>query len=171
MNSDGKRHRQIITAPPSAAFKRYQAVLDARIAAIEKRKGPPRKGDDIILTVIGDGRHAAIDLRFVLPRYENEPGNKLNVLIDNACAIWKRTADAEFMNPVTGKPYPNRGAAQMIFSDLGTLGVESSRGFSAYRWIKDRMIDLGVPESQIAIMQMFKKAEDKLRLFNRVNAA
>ncbi len=170
MNADGKRQRRIITVPPSAAFKRYQAVLDARITAIERRKSPPRKGDDIILTVIGDGRHAAIDLRFVLPRFENEPGNKLNALIDNAFAIWQRTANDEFVNPTTGKPYPNRGGAQMIFSDLGTLGVEATRGFSAYRWAKDRLIDLGVPESQIAIMQMFKKAEDKLRLFNRVNA-
>ncbi|BAB54690.1 mll9319 (plasmid) [Mesorhizobium japonicum MAFF 303099] len=55
--------RQIITAKPSAAFKRYQMVLDARIKAIEERDRPAEPGDDILLSVITDGRHAAIDLR------------------------------------------------------------------------------------------------------------
>ncbi|WP_287188576.1 hypothetical protein, partial [Mesorhizobium sp.] len=57
--------RQIITAKPSAAFKRYQMVLDARIKAIEERDRPAEPGDDILLSVITDGRHAAIDLRLV----------------------------------------------------------------------------------------------------------
>ena len=31
-------------------------------------------------------------------------------------------------------PYALPGAAQMIFSDLGTLAAEETRGFSAYRF-------------------------------------
>ncbi|TJW72097.1 MAG: lactate dehydrogenase, partial [Mesorhizobium sp.] len=76
--------RQIITAKPSAAFKRYQMVLDARIKAIEERDRPAEPGDDILLSVITDGRHAAIDLRLVDPDNDNEPDNKLNALIGNA---------------------------------------------------------------------------------------
>ena len=53
----------------------------------------------------------------------------------------------------------------MIFSDLGTIGVERSRGFSAYRWIRDELMRLGVPASQIAFMQDYKKTEAKQRLF------
>ncbi|RUU25162.1 lactate dehydrogenase, partial [Mesorhizobium sp. M6A.T.Ce.TU.016.01.1.1] len=37
--------RQIVTAKPSAAFKRYQMVLDARIKAIEERDRPAEPGD------------------------------------------------------------------------------------------------------------------------------
>ena len=33
----------------------------------------------------------------------------------------------------------------MIFSDLGTINVEATRGFSAYRWIRDELVRLGVP--------------------------
>jgi hypothetical protein len=44
----------------------------------------------------------------------------------------------------------------MIFSDLGTLGVEATRGFSAYRWIKERLVALGVPAGQIAFIQDHK---------------
>ena len=39
--------------------------LAERIEAIENRSGKPKKGDEILLSVITDGRHAAIDLSFV----------------------------------------------------------------------------------------------------------
>jgi hypothetical protein len=53
----------------------------------------------------------------------------------------------------------------MIFSDLGTINVEATRGFSAYRWIKEQLIARGVPAAQIAFMQDYKKSADKQRLF------
>jgi hypothetical protein len=53
----------------------------------------------------------------------------------------------------------------MIFSDLGTIAVETTRGFSAYRWIKRQLVLRGIPAEQIAFMQDFKKSADKQRLF------
>ena len=44
---------------------RLPAALAERIKAIENRRAAPQKGDDILLSVITDGRHAAIDLRLV----------------------------------------------------------------------------------------------------------
>lgn len=119
--------------------------------------------------MITDGRHAAIDLRFVLPAAENEADNKLNLLIRNAHRIWHETGEAIYRRP-DGKEFDLPGAAQMIFSDLGTINVEKSRGFSAYRFIRDELIQLGVPASQIAFMQDFKKTEAKQRLFGDVRA-
>ncbi|RTM08363.1 MAG: lactate dehydrogenase [Hyphomicrobiales bacterium] len=165
--STGKR--QIMTAKPSASFKRYQLVLDARIKAIEMRDRPPEPGDDILLSVITDGRHAAIDLRLVDPDNDDEPDNKLNLLIGNALRIWRETADNAYVR-TDGKPYELPGAAQMIFSDLGTISVEKSRGFSAYRWIRDELVRMGVPASEIAFMQDYKKSEAKQRLFGDVRA-
>jgi len=160
--------RQIVTAPASAEFRGYQRVLDARIKAIEEREGPPQPGDDILLAVITDGRHAAIDLRFVLKSMHNEPDNKLNKLVANVHRIWRETSDRRYVQP-GGEPYPLPGAAQMVFSDLGTLAVEDTRGFSAYRWIKQELVRLGVPAAEIAFMQDFKKSTAKQRLFNDVN--
>ncbi|RVC87962.1 lactate dehydrogenase, partial [Mesorhizobium sp. M2A.F.Ca.ET.017.03.2.1] len=97
------------------------------------------------------------------------PDNKLNLLVSNAFRIWKETADSAYVRP-DGKPYELAGAAQMIFSDLGTINVEKTRGFSAYRWIRDELIGLGVPASEIAFMQDFKKSEAKQRLFGDVRA-
>ncbi|MGK9086111.1 DEAD/DEAH box helicase family protein [Brucella intermedia] len=165
--STGKR--QIVTAKPTPEFKNYQMVLAERIKAIEERNRPPEPGDDILLSVITDGRHAAIDLRLVNPDSDNEPENKLNNLISNAFRIWRETAQNRYVR-ADGKPYELSGAAQMIFCDLGTISVEKTRGFSAYRWIRDQLIKRGVPTSEIAFMQDFKKSEAKQRLFGDVRA-
>lgn len=161
--------RQILTAKPTPAFKAYQQILDARIKAIEMREGPAQPGDDILLSVITDGRHAAIDLRLVMPANDNEEDNKLNLLVRNAFRIWQETSAATYLRP-DGKAYELPGAAQMIFSDLGTINVEKTRGFSAYRWIRDELVRLGVPACEIAFMQDFKKTEAKQRLFGDVRA-
>ncbi|HEV2575556.1 MAG TPA: DEAD/DEAH box helicase family protein [Beijerinckiaceae bacterium] len=165
--STGKR--QILTAKPSAAFKRYQTLLGERIKAIEERDRAPEPGDDILLSVITDGRHAAIDLRLVDPDNDNEADNKLNQLVCNAFRIWSETAESAYVRS-DGKPFELPGAAQMIFSDLGTISVEKSRGFSAYRWIRDELVRMGVPAAEIAFMQDYKKSEAKQRLFGDVRA-
>jgi len=168
--------RQIVTAKASPAFRAYQRMLAERIRLIEERKGPPQKGQDILLSVITDGRHAAIDTRFVLgadteddPRAGNEPGNKLNALVANVHRIWLETAGNRYLQPDTGKPHPVPGAAQMVFSDLGTEAADGKRGFSAYLWIRDELVRLGVPREQVAFMQDFKKSEAKQKLFAAVN--
>ncbi|GLS41725.1 lactate dehydrogenase [Mesorhizobium tianshanense] len=161
--------RQIITAEPTPAFKAYQRHLDQRIKSIEERDGPAQPGDDILLSVITDGRHAAIDLRLVMPAMDNEDGNKLNALVQNTFRIWQETAENEYLRK-DGKHFDKSGAGQLIFSDLGTINVEASRGFSAYRWIRDELVGLGVPPSEVAYMQDFKKSEAKQRLFNDFNA-
>ena len=161
--------RQILTARPTPAFRVYQRLLAARIKKIESRSGRPQPGDDILLSVITDGRHAAIDLRLVMPANDNESDNKLNLLISNAYRIWRATSQNAYVRP-DGKPFELPGAAQMIFSDLGTINVEKTRGFSAYRWIRDELIRMGVPASEIAFMQDYKKSEAKQRLFGDVRA-
>lgn len=156
--------RQIITAAASPAFRAYQRHLAERLAAIKDRKGRVQKGDDIHLAVITDGRHAAIDMRLVRSHGENEPANKLNALIANVHRIWTETAALTYLRP-DGTPYPLAGAGQLIFSDLGTLSVAATRGFSAYMWVKQSLIARGVPAEQIAFMQDYRKTSDKQRIF------
>ena len=151
--------RQILTAKPTLAFKAYQQALD----------GPAQPGDDILLSVITDGRHAAIDLRLVMPAIDNEQDTKLNLLIGNAYRIWKETSANSYVRP-DGKTFEATGAAQMIFSDLGTISIENSRGFSAYRWIRDELVRMGVPPSEFAYMQDCKRTEAKQRLFGDVRS-
>ena len=72
--------------------------------------------------------------------------------------IWVETAEQTSISGPTARPGPIPGAGQMIFSDLGTISVEASRGFSAYRWIRDQLVARGVPAGQIAFMQDFKRS-------------
>ena len=161
--------RQLITSAPSQEFRAYQKHLAERISLIEQRTRRVQPGDDILLAVITDGRHAAIDMRLVWPANDDEPENKLNKLIGNVHRIWLETGEQCFLRP-DGTPYPIPGAGQLIFSDLGTIAVEAKRGFSAYSWIKQELVRRGVPASEIAFMQDFKKSTDKQRLFNDFNA-
>ncbi|HQT86674.1 N-6 DNA methylase [Acidiphilium rubrum] len=161
--------RQLVTVEPSKHFRMYQRFLDQRIKEIEARKGKPQKGDDILLSVITDGRHAAIDLRLVTQGGMPDPDSKLNALIDKVFETWRDTAARRYLD-ASGEPYPNDGAGQMIFSDLGTLNVEKTRGFSAYRWIRDQLVARGVPAGEIAFMQDYRKAADKQRVVSDFNA-
>ena len=70
------------------------------------------------------------------PVRTTRPDNKLNALIDNVLASGNETGEHAYTRS-DGKPIDLPGAAQMIFSDLGTMAAEETRGFSAYRWIKD----------------------------------
>jgi N12 class adenine-specific DNA methylase len=161
--------RQVITAEATASFKAYQKALGHRIAAIEARHGKAQPGDDIILSVITDGRHAAVDIRFVDRGAENEETNKLNALIRNVFRIWRETSDIVYTER-DGAISPTPGAGQMIFSDIGTVEVGKTRGFSAYEWIRDQLIAMGVPAREIAFMQDYKRSAEKQALFNAFNA-
>ncbi|WGF91059.1 helicase-related protein [Marinivivus vitaminiproducens] len=161
--------RQITTVPASPAFKAYQTKLDARIKAIEARQGKVEKGDDILLAVITDGRHAALDMRLVDLSAKDDPDAKLAALIGKVEDVWRTTAERVYHRP-DGRAYPLKGAGQLIFSDLGTPSVEASRGFSAYRWIKSALVRRGVPAAQVAFMQDFKTSSAKQGLFAAFNA-
>ncbi len=161
--------RQLVTAEATPMFRAYQQVLDQRIKTIEARKRRPEKGDDILLSVIGDGRHAAIDLRLVVPSLPNDPLSKLNLMIDRVEEVYHRTADNIYYAH-EGVPYAIRGAAQFIFFDLGTLNAEAVRGFSVYRWIKHELVRRGIPAAEIAFIHDYKTASQKQALFADINA-
>ena len=161
--------RRIITAEATESFKAYQRHLGDRIDAIEARHGKAQPGDDIILSVITDGRHGAVDIRLVDRVGANEPTNKLNVMIDNVYRIWHETSGLVYLDR-DGAISRTPGAGQMIFSDIGTVEVGKTRGFSAYEWIRERLIAMGVPGREIAFMQDYKKSAEKQLLFNAFNA-
>lgn len=162
----------LVVSPRSDAFKAYQADLGARMESIANRKGAPKKGDDIMLNVINDGRHAAMDMRNIDPSLPNDPGSKLNQMIDRVHDIWRSTGATQFSDPRTNYEQPAfRGpATQMVFSDLGIKRQErNGASFSAYDTIKAELIRRGVPADQIAFMRDYKDHSSKQRLFNDMN--
>ncbi|AEZ50893.1 multidomain (soluble lytic transglycosylase/helicase/methylase) protein [Burkholderia phage DC1] len=156
--------RQIMVTPEPFGYKAYQKALEQRITAIRNRKGPPQKGQDIILNVIADGRFSAIDMRFVDPTAPSDPSSKLNQMIDAVIADYHAASDFEYST--NGKVDPIKGASHIIFTDIG-LGEQSAknRGFDMKAWIEKRLVDGGIPREQIAFMRDNKEHAKKERLF------
>lgn len=154
--------RQMITSTRSEPFIAYQKQLAERIKMIENRTGQAQKGDDILLSVISDGRHAAIDLRLVGGDFV-DPEGKLAKVIENTLAIYTASRETLYRTGDTVDPIP--GSLQLIFCDLGTPNALETRGFSAYFWIRDELIRLGIPEKEIAIVHDAKRIVDKERMF------
>lgn len=164
--------RQIIVTPKTKAYADFQKVLAARYEA--SRKWKPSKDEpnnpDPVIAIIGDGRLAAIDMRFINPKAPSDPGSKLNRMVDDVIKAFKETADLEY-HAKDGTVEPAKGATMMVFSDLGFgEGVAANRGFSARAWMEKRLRDAGVPASQVAFMSDYKKSTDKLKLFRDLNA-
>jgi N12 class adenine-specific DNA methylase len=165
---EGKRFYNL--APKTPLLEEYQGKLAARMQAIKARKGKPQKGDDIMLSVINDGRHASIDMRFVDPFAPNDPDSKLNRMIDNVHRIWKETAHKEMFDPRSNyqKMVGKGPATQMIFANLG-IGNKGGERFSGYDWMKRELTRRGVPAGEIAFIRDYKSHVARQKLFNDMN--
>lgn len=156
--------REIVVTPAEDGYRAYQKTLEARIKAIADRRGPPKPGDDIILSVIGDGRFSAIDMRFVDPERAPSGDSKLDRMLDQLIADYHESADWEYTTD--SRVDENKGAALMVFTDIG-LGEQSaaSRGFDMKAWIEKRLTDAGIPRAHIAFMRDHKAHAKKEKLF------
>ena len=165
--------RKLMVSPKTDLYTAFlKQELEPRMVASrawKPSKDQPNNPDPII-KIIGDGRLAAIDMRFMHPELPNDPDSKLNRMIDGVIRVYKETGDIEYTDRA-GKPEPIKGAAQMVFSDLGFgAGVTEHRGFNARAWFEKRLRDAGIPPAQVAFMSDYKKSDAKLKLFKDVNA-
>lgn len=161
---DVKGGPQLVLSEKSSGLKRIEGWLRRRIDAIRKRRGKPEKGMDILLSVITDGRHAALDTRFITRALEVDADSKLNRVVQGVFETWEKTRENEYAGS------PIKGASQMVFSDLGLPGMLQKRGFSAYTYLRDELVKRGVPKEEIAFMQDYKKSDAKEQLFAAVNS-
>lgn len=162
--------RQIIVTPKVESYRAFQKHLEERYEASKKWKPTKEEPNnpDPVIRIIGDGRLAAIDMRFVGGK--NDPDSKLNRMIDDVIRTFKDTAGLEYHDKA-GNVEPIKGATMMVFSDLGFgAGVAQTRGFNARQWFEKRLRDAGVPLDQVAFMSDYKKSTDKLKLFKDMNA-
>jgi N12 class adenine-specific DNA methylase len=165
-----KVKRELILVPQTPGQSAYQQDLARRMELIEKRTGKPQKGDDIILTVIGDGRKSAIDMRLVDAQHHLEP-SKLERLVDNAHKVWEETKRHPFydikQDGYSAQPATHGRATQMIFS---SLGVSDAMEFNVHRYIRDQLVKRGVPKDQIVLFNQIKTTVAKQKVFNDMNA-
>lgn len=165
--------RSLVVVESTEEQQAFQQTLAARMRAIAQRKGPVKKGDDILLSVINDGRLAAIDMRLVDPSSDGA-GSKLERMIGNIYQRWKGGAEAPLYGVKKGGGYTDRPqmrgpSTQIVFSTLGIDASKHNPDFSVHRYIKAELVRRGVPADQIVLAKDLKSHAQKQRAFNDMN--
>jgi hypothetical protein len=153
---NGQRRPETVTVQPSDELLEYVAELGRRAERVRARVVTPE--EDNMLAISGDGRRAALDLRLVgLP--QDMPG-KTAAAATRIATIWRAHKDKEYRAP-DGRPYPVRGALQIVFCDLGTPGS----GWNVYDELRDQLATHGLPREAVRFIHEAKTDRDKAQLF------
>lgn len=132
----------------TSAFSAYLDDISQR--ADDVRGGRVSRKDDNMLKITTDGRKAALDLRLVDPSATFTYQSKVARCAENAADIYFKNVQSK--------------ATQLIFCDTST----PKAGFNIYDELKTTLINLGVPEAQIAYIHDAETEAKRSRLFMRV---
>ena len=142
----------IVKLPPSGLQRQMVAALGERAEAVRNRLVAPN--EDNMLRITNDGRKLALDQRLVNPMLPSDPNSKAAKCTENVFDIWQRTADQH--------------STQMIFCDLSTPKDDGT--FSVYDDIRAKLLELGIPENEIAFIHNAKSEVQKKDLFGKVRS-
>ena len=145
-------HYHNIALKPSEYQKEIVASLAERAEKVRNREVD--SSVDNMLLITNDGRKLALDQRLVNPMLPSDPNSKAARCAENVFEIWRRTADQR--------------STQMIFCDLSTPKDDGT--FSVYNDIRAKLLELGVPENEIAFIHNAKSEVQKKDLFAKVRA-
>lgn len=145
-------HYHNIALKPSEYQKEIVASLAERAEKVRNREVD--SSVDNMLMITNDGRKLALDQRLVNPMLPSDPNSKAAKCAENVFEIWRRTADQR--------------STQMIFCDLSTPKDDGT--FSVYDDIRTKLLELGVPENEIAYIHNAKSEVQKKDLFGKVRS-
>ena len=145
-------HYHNIALKPSEYQKEIVASLAERAEKVRNREVD--SSVDNMLLITNDGRKLALDQRLVNPMLPSDPNSKAAKCAENVFEIWQRTAD--------------KRSTQMIFCDLSTPKDDGT--FSVYDDIRAKLLELGVPENEIAFIHNAKSETQKKDLFGKVRS-
>ena len=145
-------HYHNIALKPSEYQKEIVASLAERAEKVRNREVD--SSVDNMLMITNDGRKLALDQRLVNPMLPSDPNSKAAKCAENVYKIWQRTADQR--------------STQMIFCDLSTPKDDGT--FSVYDDIRAKLLELGIPENEIAFIHNAKSETQKKDLFGKVRS-
>ena len=145
-------HYHNIALKPSEYQKEIVASLAERAEKVRNREVD--SSVDNMLLITNDGRKLALDQRLVNPILPSDPNSKAAKCAENVFEIWQRTA--------------GQRSTQMIFCDLSTPKDDGT--FSVYDDIHAKLLELGIPENEIAFIHNAKSEVQKKDLFGKVRS-
>lgn len=143
-------HTEVIT--PSEIQKEMVAGLAERAEAI--RSGGVDPSIDNMLRITNDGRKLALDMRLINPLAADDPNGKVATCAGHVYRIWDQTRE--------------KRSAQLVFCDLSTPKGDGS--FNVYDDLRQKLMDMGIPEEEIAFIHDANTEARKKELFARVRA-
>ncbi len=131
-----------------------QVMEDFVVRAERIRNGGVDPSVDNFLKITHEARLLGTDARLIDRDAPNNPDGKLNKVAEN---VWNEYQ----MHNQDGKI-----GCQLIFSDIGTPGAD--KDFTVYQYLKDALIQYGIPEEEIAFIHDAKTDAQRDVLFKEM---
>jgi CheY-like chemotaxis protein len=141
-----------VVLKPSELQKDMVASLAERAEAVRDRQVQPY--EDNMLKITNDGRKLALDQRLLNDMLPDEENSKAATCVEKAYEIWENTKEQK--------------SAQLIFCDLSTPKGDGT--FNVYEDIKNKLMEKGVPENEIAFIHDANTELRKAELFAKVRS-
>ena len=133
-----------------------QVMEDFVVRAERIRNGGVDPSEDNFLKITHEARLLGTDARLLDKDAPNNPDGKLNKVAENVFVEYEK-AKAD-----------GRIGCQLIFSDIGTPSAE--KDFTVYDYLKQSLIQYGIPEEEIAFIHDAKTDAQRDVLFKEMRA-
>lgn len=147
---EAEYHNQVIQ--PSEYQKEMVSSFADRAEKV--RNGQVEPSEDNMLKITNDGRKLALDQRLNNPMLPDDEQSKVNACLDNIYRIWEESSEQR--------------SAQLVFCDLST--PHNDGNFNVYDDLRQKLIERGVPEEEIAFIHEANTETRKAELFANVRA-
>ena len=131
-----------------------QVMEDFVVRAERIRNGGVDPSEDNFLKITHEARLLGTDARLIDKDAPNNPDGKLNKVAENVYTEYEK-AKAD-----------GRIGCQLIFSDIGTPGPE--KDFTVYDYLKETLVQFGIPEEEIAFIHDAKTDAQRDVLFKEM---
>lgn len=144
---------QDIYLPQTRALRSVMKYVREELERFDQMSGKEKKENSSIpLTMYGIAQGAAVDARLVEMDAEDDPRSKTNEAVRQTLRSLKETDDYKGTVAIFADHYQNKRS-----------------GFNLYEDIKKKLIQQGVPASEIVVMKSGMKIKKKLEIFEKVN--
>lgn len=143
-----------IMVKKSSELASYIELLRSYLASFEAMSGrEKRENSHIPLVVFGLAKKATLDLRLIDSSLPDDPGSKLNRVVQEVLRVHRESAEVK--------------GTQLVFADL----FQNPDGkFNLYEEIREKLVAAGIPREQIAIISEARNAAQRERIFEAVKA-
>jgi N12 class adenine-specific DNA methylase len=171
LNSKGEHAPELVSISSGSDLKEYMQFIIARTNNTGRQSNPIKSENgrwespenDNMLSISGDGRKAALDMRLVDPTFT--PDNpKVNAVADKVYQVWVENRDNEYTDISTGQPSTKRGGLQLVFCDLSTPNANK---WNFYDELKEQLVNRGMPANEIRFAHEAKNDQEKARMWEQ----